>query len=91
MTKNKKLLAWVKEVQDMCEPDQIYWCDGSQQEYDRLLPGNPNTTFLKGFSLEQMQNRQAAAQEYNRYLQMTRQGGQAQHAYNRLKGWGFAK
>lgn len=37
MTKNKKLLAWVKEVQDMCEPDQIYWCDGSQQEYDRLL------------------------------------------------------
>jgi predicted Zn-dependent protease len=61
------------------------------QEYDRLLPGNPNTTFLKGFSLEQMQNRQAAAQEYNRYLQMTRQGGQAQHAYNRLKGWGFAK
>jgi predicted Zn-dependent protease len=61
------------------------------QEYDRLLPGNPNTTFFKGFSLEQMQNRQAAAQEYNRYLQMTRQGGQAQHAYNRLKGWGFVK
>ena len=61
------------------------------QEYDRLLPGDPNTTFLKGFSLEQMQNRQAAAQEYNRYLQMTRQGGQAQHAYSRLKGWGFVK
>ena len=37
MTKNKKLLAWIKEVQDMCEPDQVYWCDGSQQEYDRLL------------------------------------------------------
>ena len=61
------------------------------QDSDRLLPGNPNTTFLKGFSLEQMQNRQGAAQEYNRYLQMTRQGGQAQHAYNRLKGWGFVK
>ena len=37
MTNNKKLLAWVKECQDMCEPDQIYWCDGSQEENDRLL------------------------------------------------------
>lgn len=61
------------------------------QEYDRLLPGNPNTTFLKGYSLEQMQNRQAAAQEYNRYLQMTRQGNQAKHAYSRLQGWGYVK
>lgn len=61
------------------------------QEYDRLLPGNPNTTFLKGYSLEQMQNKQGAAQEYYRYLQMTSQGGQAQHAYSRLKGWGLVK
>jgi len=59
--------------------------------YEQLLPGNPNTVFLKGFSLEQMQNRRAAAQEYHRYLQMTGEGGQAQHAYNRLRGWGFIK
>jgi len=37
MTTNKKLQAWVKEVADMCQPDQIYWCDGSQEENDRLL------------------------------------------------------
>lgn len=37
MTTNKKLQAWVKEIADMCQPDQIYWCDGSQEENDRLL------------------------------------------------------
>ena len=37
MTKNKKLLDWVKEMADMCQPDQIYWCDGSEEENERLL------------------------------------------------------
>lgn len=37
MSSNKELQAWVKEVADMCQPDSIYWCDGSQEEYDRLL------------------------------------------------------
>jgi phosphoenolpyruvate carboxykinase (GTP) len=37
MTTNKKLQAWIKEIADMCQPDQIYWCDGSQEENDRLL------------------------------------------------------
>ena len=37
MTKNQKLLDWVKEVADMCQPDKIYWCDGSEEENDRLL------------------------------------------------------
>src|ERR1017187_743564 len=35
-TRNKKLLAWVDEVAAKCAPAQIYWCDGSQGEYDRL-------------------------------------------------------
>jgi predicted Zn-dependent protease len=63
----------------------------SFRTYDRLLPGNPNTTFLKAYALDGMQNRQAAAQEYYRYLQMTRQGKQAQFAYSRLQGWGMVK
>jgi len=35
--KHEKLLAWVQEAADLCTPDQIYWCDGSKKEYDRLM------------------------------------------------------
>lgn len=34
--KNKKLAAWVKEQADICKPDNVVLCDGSQSEYDRL-------------------------------------------------------
>jgi len=36
-TNNRKLLNWVAEVQSMCNPDQVVWCDGSKAEYDRLM------------------------------------------------------
>ena len=35
-TKNKRLIEWVNQVQELCKPDRVVWCDGSQQEYDRL-------------------------------------------------------
>ena len=57
--------------------------------YERMLPGNPTTVFMKGFSLEGMKNKQGAAQEYHRYLQVVKQGEMAQHAYSRLKVWGY--
>ena len=36
MITNSKLELWVKEISDLCDPDEIEWCDGSQAEYDRL-------------------------------------------------------
>jgi len=35
--KHAKLNSWVKEVAALCQPDSIYWCDGSKAEYDRLM------------------------------------------------------
>lgn len=36
MTKNQELLAWVKQVEAMCQPDRVHWCNGSQEEYDEV-------------------------------------------------------
>ncbi|MDR0780753.1 MAG: phosphoenolpyruvate carboxykinase (GTP) [Pseudomonadales bacterium] len=30
------LAAWVNDTVQLCRPKAVYWCDGSQQEYDRL-------------------------------------------------------
>ncbi|HOF11168.1 MAG TPA: phosphoenolpyruvate carboxykinase (GTP) [Treponemataceae bacterium] len=35
--KHAKVKAWVEEVAKLTEPDSIYVCDGSQEEYGRLM------------------------------------------------------
>jgi len=35
-TGNARLTQWVKDWADVLDPDAIYWCDGSADEYERL-------------------------------------------------------
>jgi phosphoenolpyruvate carboxykinase (GTP) len=35
-TSNAKLNAWVTQWSEILQPRDIYWCDGSQDEYDKL-------------------------------------------------------
>jgi len=35
-TSNQKLLAWVEQWREILQPDDVYWCDGSAEEYERL-------------------------------------------------------
>lgn len=57
--------------------------------YDRMLPGNPNTIFFKGYSLDRMEHIDDAAEEYMRYLKIVKQGDKAKHAYQRLVKWKY--
>jgi phosphoenolpyruvate carboxykinase (GTP) len=35
-TTHAALLKWVNEMTELCTPDQVAWCDGSQDEWNRL-------------------------------------------------------
>jgi phosphoenolpyruvate carboxykinase (GTP) len=35
-TKHAGLIAWVEEIAELTQPDSVYWCDGSDEEWNRL-------------------------------------------------------
>ena len=48
MTNNEKLLNWVNETVELCQPDDVRWCDGSQAENDELCDVLVNAgTFIR--------------------------------------------
>ncbi len=35
-TTHKRLLAWVREIAELTQPDRVHWCDGSDAEWEAL-------------------------------------------------------
>ena len=38
-TSNSRLHQWVDEWAAVLQPADVYWCDGSAEEYERLISG----------------------------------------------------
>jgi len=61
----------------------------SFKSYQQRLPGNPNADFFIGYSYEIQNQKVPAANAYQVFLKQVQQGEQAEHAYKRLKEWGY--
>src|ERR1041385_8219429 len=36
ITTNKALVSWVDEMKTLCQPESVFWCNGSEEEYQML-------------------------------------------------------
>ena len=46
LTRNKALLDWVRDCAALCQPDRVVWCDGSEDEKERLTEQAVDTGVL---------------------------------------------
>ena len=54
--RNTALRAWVQQMVELCQPEDVYWCDGSQEEYDRLCGRLAETGTFTRLNPEQRPN-----------------------------------
>ena len=55
-TSHTRLRAWVDEIAALTQPDEIHWCDGSDEEYDQLAQTLINAGTLERLSEDKHPN-----------------------------------
>jgi phosphoenolpyruvate carboxykinase (GTP) len=62
-TKHAGLVAWVREVAEMTQPDRVRWCDGSDEEWAELTAELVKAGTLKALNPEKRPNSFYAASD----------------------------
>src|ERR1700710_1588386 len=62
-TKHRGLLAWVAEIAELTQPDSVYWCDGSDEEWSRLASELVEKGTLRPLNAEKRPNSYYAASD----------------------------
>ena len=66
--KNQDIINFTKEMADVCQPKDIHWCDGSQEEYDSLCSLLVQNGTFKKLNQERWPNSYACNSEIDHQL-----------------------